>query len=152
VMGSELYRMIRDGAPPGWTPPMVLVASMIADDARDPSQRDPGEDGWPWSAIPVEGRWTGRKWHDGLTERTGMAPSTIRRALADLERAGYRMRQPIATGKDGRPVFAAKGHAVRFQVPPLPPRPVPERPQSPPDASTYDGSQRRSDMAQRRSD
>ena len=38
-MGYELYRMIRDGAPPSWTPVMRLVAMVIADDARlDPSQ------------------------------------------------------------------------------------------------------------------
>ena len=40
-MGSDLYRMIRDGAPPDWTPAMRLVAMVIADDARDPSQGPP---------------------------------------------------------------------------------------------------------------
>ena len=41
-MGHELYRMIRDGAPPDWSPLMRLVAMVIADDARpDPSQGAP---------------------------------------------------------------------------------------------------------------
>jgi hypothetical protein len=126
-MGSELYRMIRDGAPPGWTPPMVLVASMIADDARDPSRREDDE-GWPWSALPVEGYWTSAgKWRDGLTERTRMKARAIRRELTALAAAGYEMREPVGKGKDGRMVFTAPGRAMRFRVPPLPPRPAPER-------------------------
>jgi hypothetical protein len=136
-MGSELRRMIRDGTPAGWTGPMVHVAQEIADDARDPSQRDPGEEGWPWSAVPVKGHFDQRgRWRDGLTERTGMSARAISRALADLSAAGYEMREPIGTDSRGRPVFAAKGHALRFRVPPLPPRPVP---QSPHESATFDG-------------
>ena len=127
-MGSELRRMIRDGAPPAWTPLMRLVASEIADDARDPSQRDPGEDGSPWSALPIEGHRDSRgRWRDGLTERTGATADGISHALTRLARAGYEMREPIGKDKRGRPVFAARGHAVRFRVPPLLPRPEPQR-------------------------
>jgi hypothetical protein len=125
-MGHELRRMIRDGAPAAWTPFMRLVASEIADDARDPSQGMPEDATWPWSAIPVSGCWQGGKWRDGLAERTGLSERHIRRALADLRNAGYEMRQSIGVDKRGRPVYAAKGHAVRFQVPSLPPRSVPE--------------------------
>jgi len=128
-MGSELYRMIRDGAPPGWTVTMRLVAMVIADDARDPSQGVPGDGGGPWSAIPVRGCWRGGKWRDGITDRTGLSMHTVSRALAELAAAGYEMREQIATGKDGRPVFAARGHAVRFRVPLLPPRLAPQSPQ-----------------------
>ena len=124
-MGYQLYRMIRDGAPAAWSGPMVLVAQAIADDARDP---DGTQDGTPWSALPIEGRWDSRgRWRDGLAERTGMSARAIRRALADLADAGYDMRTQIATDKLGRPLFAAKGHAVRFQVPALPPRDTPQR-------------------------
>ena len=59
-MGYELYRMIRDGAPESWTPPMRLVAGVIADDARDPSQGMPGDGGWPVSVIRVRGGLNGR--------------------------------------------------------------------------------------------
>jgi hypothetical protein len=141
-VGYELRRMIRDGAPPEWSPLMRLVASEIADDAGDPSSH-PLQDGeLPWSAIPVEGEFRHGRWRDGLTERCGMSARAISRVLTDLAAAGYDMRQPIAdrdgnpvTDKRGRPVFAAKGHALRFAVPPLPPR---EQPQSSPDLATFD--------------
>ena len=124
-MGTELRRMIRDGAPPSWTPLMRLVAMEIADDARDPSSGVPA-DGPPWSALPVEGRWDRRgRWRDGLTQRCGVTQRAISDALTGLARAGYEMRQAIGTDRNGRPVFAAKGHAMRFQVPPLTPRPEP---------------------------
>jgi hypothetical protein len=130
-MGHELYRMIRDGAPASWTGPMVHVAQAVADDARDP---DGTQDELPWSALSIQGRRDTRgRWRDGLTERTGMSTRAIRRALEDLADAGYEMRQAIGADKRGRLVYAAKGHAVRFQVPPLMPRP---QPQSSPDSAT----------------
>lgn len=144
-----LRRMIRDGAPPKWTALMRLVAAEIADDARDPddgkdasgSQVRPDE--WPdyregktplpWSAIPVSGDFRNDAWRDGLAEICGATPRAISDALTALARARYEMRQPI-TDKDGQPVtdkrgrlvFAVKGHALRFQVPPLPPRHAPD--------------------------
>jgi len=139
-MGTELYRMIRDGAPETWTPLMRLVAGVIADDAEDPQQREkrlqrgqrnPGDDdGWPWSVIPIRGRHRKGRWHDGLTERTGMSPRAIRRVLAELSVADYEMREQIGTDKRGRPVFAYPGRATRFRVPPLKPR------DPPPDSAT----------------
>jgi hypothetical protein len=144
-MGYELRRMIRDGAPPGWTPLMRLVAGEIADDARDPDPDRPLPEGaWPWSAIPAEGEVRRGEWREGLAERTGMSARAISRVLAELAAVGYEMRIPI-TGKDGNPVtdrrgrlvFAAKGHALRFHVPPLPPRP---NPQSSPDPASFDGT------------
>jgi hypothetical protein len=127
-MGHELYRMIRDGALESWTVPMRMVAWAIADDAKDPSQGSPRDGGGPWSAIPVKGSWSADgEWQDGLTERTGLAERTIRRALALLGEAGYEMREQVAADSSGRAVFAFKGHAVRFRVPVLKPR------QSPPD-------------------
>jgi len=126
-MGGELVRMIRLGAPAGWTALMRLVAETIADDARDPGQ---GGGERPWSAIPVRGYWSGDDdaiWRDGLTEQTGMSARAISRTLADLAEAGYEMRERVGKGKNGRVVFTAPGHAMRFRVPRLPPRPVPER-------------------------
>jgi hypothetical protein len=141
-----LRRMIRDGAPPEWSPLMRLVASEIADDAHDPEDGDPPlPDGtWPWSAMPIEREFRKGKWVDGLAERTGMSPRAISRTLADLAEAGYEMRKPITDrngcpvrDKRGRLVFAAKGHALRFQVPILPPR---EAVQSSPDSATIQQS------------
>ena len=137
-MGTELHRMIRDGAPETWTPLMRLVAGAIADDAEDPRQREkrlqrgqrnPGDDdGWPWSVVPVRGKHRNGRWHDGLTERTGMSLRAIRRVLAELSAADYEMREQIDTDKRGRPVFAYPGRATRFRVPPLKPRDPPPDP------------------------
>jgi hypothetical protein len=124
-MGHELYRMIRDGAAPDWTPDMRLVAMVIADDARpDPSQGTSADGGWPRSRIRFRGgrvRGTG-EWYDGLAERTGMREYAISRALTALARAGYEMREPIGTDVRGRPVFAYPGRSPSFRVPPLAPR------------------------------
>lgn len=133
-MGHELYRMICDGAPPSWTTDMRLVALMIADDARDPSQGLPEDGGWPWSAIPVSGGYDHEgQWHDGITERTGLNRRAVSRALTGLARAGYEMREALGRGKDGRVVFTAPERGMRFRVPPLAPREPPERP---PDVAT----------------
>ena len=131
-MGYELYRMIRDGAPAGWTSAMRMVAGVIADDARDPSQGPPGDGGWPRSAIRIRGGH-GRdgEWYDGIIERSGMSERAISRALTALARAGYEMREQVGTDRRGRPVFAYPGRAPRFRVPPLTPR------ESPPSTATY---------------
>jgi hypothetical protein len=137
-MGHELYRMIRDGAPPGWTPHMRLLAETIADDALDPSQHPPADGGWPRSAIRVRGgrsRSHGGEWYDGLTERTGMSERAISRALTALARAGYEMREQIGTDRRGRPVFAYPGRTPRFRVPQLTPR------GSPPSTATSEARQ-----------
>jgi hypothetical protein len=126
--------MIRDGAPPEWSPLMRLVAGEIADDAGDPCAHPLKDGELPWSAVPVEGEFRHGRWRDGLTERCGMSARAISRVLTELAAAGYEMRQPI-TGREGKPVtdkrgrilFTAPGRALRFQVPPLTPRPEPER-------------------------
>ena len=133
-MGHDLYRMIRDGAPPDWTPDMRVLALMIADDARDRGQGPAGDGGLSWSAIPISGGYDhAGKWHDGLTERTGLRKHAISRALTDLARAGYEMREALGRGKDGRVVFTAPGRGMRFRVPLIAPRDTPERS---PDTST----------------
>lgn len=145
-MGHQLRRMIRDGAPAGWTSLMRDVAKEIADDARDPddgkdrSGKQVRADEWPdylagrlplpWSAVPVARAPRNGAWRDGLVEICGVSQRAISDALTALGRAGYEMRQPITkdgkpvVDKRGRTVFAAKEHALRFQVPPLPPRSV----------------------------
>ena len=157
-MGYALRRMIRDGAPPEWSPLMRLVACEIADDARDPDDgKDKAgqlahRDEWPdyragklaaWSAKPIEGENRRGGWTDGLAEVCGMSARAVSRVLAELAAQGYDMRAPI-TDRDGKPVrdkrgrlvYAAKGHAVRFTVPYLPPRGEPLRS---PEVASIDG-------------
>lgn len=135
-MGYRLRRMIRDGASPEWTALMRLVASEIADDARDPDESNSGA--LPWSAIGVEGHWDEHgAWHDGLAEICGVTPRAISDALTGLARARYEMRRQLGTDKRGKPVYAYRGRAMQFVVPPLAPRKPPERPHS---DATFTGS------------
>ncbi len=128
-MGFELYRMIRDGAPASWTAIMRLVAGVIADDARDPTQGMPDDGGPPWSAIRFCGYFTEEgEWRDGFAERTGMSERAISRALSDLARAGYEMREQVGIDKRGRPVFTYPNRGIRYRVPLLPPRECPPNP------------------------
>ena len=126
-MGHELYRMIFDGAPAGCTAIMRLVAAVIADDALEPSPEPPGDDGCSRAMIGMRGSSSNGYWRDGLIERTGMSERAISRALTDLSRAGYEMREQIGTDSPGRPVFAYPGRAMRFRVPLLPPRECPPK-------------------------
>lgn len=112
-----MCREILAGAPAEWGRPERLVALVIADDANDKTRR---------SWLPIEGRWRRGRWQDGICERTGLAPRSVRAALQRLGQRGYELRVPISIGKDGRPVYAARGQSTDFLFPPLPPRPVPE--------------------------
>ena len=141
-MGHDLRRMIRDGAPSSWTSLMHDVAKEIADAAFDPGQNSQPGRVTP-SPIHVEGfRDCNGVWRDGLVEICGATPRAISDALTELGRAGYEMRRPITDrfgrpvqDKRGRVVYAAKGHALRFCVPPLARR---SEPQSSPDVMSID--------------
>lgn len=106
-MGFMLYREIRDGAPADWTAAERLVAWVIADDANDTTRKS-------WIKLPE------------LMQRTGIKSEVgVRKALQRLAARGYEFRVPISKGKDGRLVFAAKGHSLDFIVPPMPDRRLP---------------------------
>jgi hypothetical protein len=124
-MGFKLRRMIRDGAPGDWTALMHDVAKEIADSA-DPDELPPYFAGrYPRSTVPIEGEFRHGKWRDGLVEICGSTARAVSDALTQLARSGYEMRVPITTNRHGKPVFAAKGHALTFQVPPMAPRSQP---------------------------
>jgi hypothetical protein len=63
---------------------------------------------------------------DGITlaERiqgaAGIDATGLRHALQRLRKRGLEVRVPVKHGKDGRPVYAFKGSAMRFRLPPLP--------------------------------
>ncbi len=82
---------------------MRLIATEIADDARDPGSKGAPIDETPWSAVPIEGHWDRNgRWREGLTERTGASADGISHALTKLAREGYEMRDPIGKTKAGR--------------------------------------------------
>lgn len=97
-VGYKLYREIRDFAPDDLTSGELAVALMIADDANDRTRRS-------WIPLPL------------LCQRARLKPSSVRAALAKLAARGYEFRVVHGYGKDGRPVFAAKGHATDYVVP-----------------------------------
>lgn len=97
-VGYKLYREIRDFAPANWTSGERIVALMIADSAGEDSRR---------SIITS----------DLLQARTGLKPSGIHSALQRLAERGYEFRICHGYGKDGRPVYAVKGHQPDYLVP-----------------------------------
>jgi hypothetical protein len=121
-VGYKLYREICDFAPPDWSSPELTVAWVIADDASDATRAS-------WIPLPL------------LCARTRLAPSSVRAALAKLAGRGYEFRVIKGYGKDGRPVFATRSHAVDYLVPsmligasnpaPMPVDNPPERRQEP---------------------
>jgi hypothetical protein len=97
-VGFKLYREVLDFAPADVTSGELVVALIIADDANDATRVS-------WMSLPL------------LCARTRLKPSSVRAALAKLAARGYEFRVAHGFGKDGRPVFAAKGHAVDYVVP-----------------------------------
>jgi hypothetical protein len=111
-VGYKLTREIRDFAPPDLTSGELVVALMIADDANDRSRRS-------WIPLPL------------LCARARLKPSSVRAALSKLAARGYEFRVIHGYGKDGRPMFAVRGHTTDFVVPdmlkgasPVAPNPV----------------------------
>ena len=97
-VGYKLYREIRDFAPSDWSSSELVVALIIADDANDATR---------YSWIPLQ----------LLCQRTRLKASSVRGVLAKMASSGFEFRVVHGYGKDGRPVFAAKGHAVDYVVP-----------------------------------
>jgi len=97
-VGYLLYREIRDFAPADLSSGELVVALMIADDANDITRRS-------WIA------------NEELCFRARMKASGVRDALSRLAGRGYEFRVIHGYGKNGRPVFAAKGHTVDYLVP-----------------------------------
>jgi hypothetical protein len=119
-VGYQLYRAILAGAPADWSAAERLLALVIADDVSDKTGR---------SQISVEGRWLrDGRWQDGLVQKTGLTADYISKTLNRLAKKGYEFRVAIGQGKDGRSVYAARGHALDFCVPEMPARPQPQTP------------------------
>src|SRR5262249_45808109 len=102
-MGFDLYRMLRAGMPNEWTQGERLVALIIADACNDRTR-------------------LGYISNQQLCAETGYTQVGLRRVFQRLSEHGYEMRVSHGIGSDGRPVFAARGHATDYHVPTLKPR------------------------------
>lgn len=138
-MGYLLYREVRDFAPADLSQAELVVALMIADDANEHTRRS-------WIALEL------------LCARARLKPTGVRGALQRLAARGLEFRVIHGYGKDGRPVFAAKGHAVDYLVPDMlkgdtltSPYPVDNPPKGDTTVSPSD-RQRRHENEQRRHD
>ena len=98
LMGYQLYREVRDYAPQDWTSGEMVVALMIADDARDASRSS-------W-IFPGE-----------LARRCRMTQRGVRKNLEKLASKGYDFRVGHGSGKDGREVYAARDKPIEYVVP-----------------------------------
>lgn len=105
-MGHNLTRMLRASAVfPTATYGEQAVALVIADICMDVTRRPPAN-------MNASAR---------VCEDLDMPPGTLGNMLAKLAGRGLELRVPISM-KNGRPLFAAKGHSVDFLFPELPPR------------------------------
>jgi hypothetical protein len=104
-MGHSLYRMLRHGMPDDWSPGERLVALIVADICDDKTHSG----------------WISNK---RLCTETGYKTKALSDVLRRLAGRGYEVRVIHGYGKDGRPVYAARGHSTDYRVPILPPRPV----------------------------
>lgn len=100
MLGFKLYREVLDFAPAAITSGELVVALVIADDAKDKTRAS-------WIPLPE------------LCFKTRQQPSTVRANLAKLASRGLEFRVPHGTGKDGRLVFAARAHPAGYEVPDL---------------------------------
>jgi hypothetical protein len=101
-MGIRLVDEVLDHAPADLTPTQRLLLVAIAHAARDSTRK-----GWP-----------GR---ERLVQRTGLTQRSLRRVLDELAARGLELREATGVGRDGRPVYASRGHATVYRVPDLAP-------------------------------
>jgi hypothetical protein len=97
-VGYKLYREIRDIMPADWTPAERLVAGIIADDANELTR-----------ISYIDRRL--------LCHRAGLTAAGLKRVLQRLASRGYEFRISAGPGRDGRPVYSARGHATDYLVP-----------------------------------
>ncbi|MYR30695.1 hypothetical protein GTW20_00050 [Nocardiopsis alba] len=102
-MGYELYRHVLNNAPAEIDAAARLVLAVIADDANEKTRR---------SYLGM----------DLLSHRTGLLPDSASKALRRLAKAGFEIRVPVGTDKNGKPVFAMKGHRTVYLIPVFPER------------------------------
>ena len=74
-----------------------------------------------------------RSLYERIKAVTRQSDAGLTKTLQRLAARGLECRVPIATGKDGRPVYAARGKSMRFRLPELPaavtlPEPVDDDP------------------------
>lgn len=99
AVGYKIRRQLRDALGPKVKGLQRLVALEIADNVNDDTRTG-------WATLADLARWTGAG-----------NPDTVRDMLTRLANAGWEFRVPIGKGKDGRLVYAARGHSLTFRVP-----------------------------------
>ena len=106
-MGHDLTRMLRASRMlPGLGRPEQAVALELADICMDATRR------------PPQNMNAGAR----VCEDLGIPIGTLGNILAKMAAHGLELRVPIGKDKHGRLVYAAKGHAVDYLFPVLPPR------------------------------
>ena len=102
-MAFELVEEVLDHAPPDLTATERLILVVIAEQSRNGSR----------SAEIL---------FDDFMRRTGVITAAgLRKAFQRLAERGIETRIAIATGKDGRAVYAVKGRIPAYQLPRFPP-------------------------------
>lgn len=104
-MAYELVAEVLDHAPPDLTPAEVLVLAAVAEYVLNEDYKRGS-------------RRTSRPAAD-IARRAHMTLDGLRKALQRLAKNDLEIRVPLATGKDGRPVYAVPGKSGTYEVPTL---------------------------------
>lgn len=97
-VGIRLITEVFDHAPTELTSGERVLLLALAESARDETRTC-----WPTMET--------------LIHRTGLSDSGVRKTLARLADRGYELREAAGTDKNGKPVFACRGHATVYRLP-----------------------------------
>ncbi len=98
MMGIRLIKEVLEHAPPDLTSGERLLLLVLAEDANDISRK-----GWPGMET--------------VTRRSGLSERGVRKTLERLAERGYELRVAVGTDKNGKTVFACRGHATVYLFP-----------------------------------
>lgn len=121
-MGIRLVKEVLDHAPADLPASDRLMLVVLAESARDETR----------ACFPG---------NDVLAQRNGVDPRSVRRTLTRLEGRGLIERDEVGTDRNGRPIYAHRGHATVYRIARLAvaepvPLPVPPAPVEDPESRT----------------
>ncbi|MEV1315339.1 helix-turn-helix domain-containing protein [Micromonospora arborensis] len=99
-MGVKLLNEVLDHAPADWTQAERLFIAVLAEKARDTTRR-----AWPGQTA--------------ITRRTGLKPDSVTRMCHRLAGKGWELRERQGVDKNGKAVFAYRGQAAVYVIPPM---------------------------------
>ncbi len=97
---------VLDHSPPTLTPVDRLLLTVVAEDCNDATR-----EGWcGWQLIARRMHWS---------DQVGGGKHAVTKAVAQLASHGVEIRVPMGKDKNGKPIYATRGHRTVYRIPPL---------------------------------